>query len=221
MLPDLSSTKTNHWRNLASNCGEQRMQARLMLRFYLPLPGMIGLESSKPRRRQARVMTIRQNFRGYLGFGIAAMLAWALWAPGSALYAAPSVWRDQASGFAIGGYDPVAYHTQSKPLPGSEGLEHRWGGAVWQFINVGNRDAFAKHPEIYAPRFAGYDALALTKGLTVRGHPAVWAMYKARVFLFRDVKSLRAWRRDREKIIAQAQANWSTLGENLPGTSEW
>ncbi len=166
-------------------------------------------------------MTRSDRFRRYLGIGVAVLLGWALWAQGGAVHGAPSVWRDQASGFAIGGYDPVAYYTHSKPAPGREGMEHRWGGAVWQFINVGNRDVFAKFPQIYAPRFAGYDALALSKGLTVRGHPAVWAMYKARVYLFRDVANLRAWRGAQEKITAQAQANWPRLGGDIPGTSEW
>ena len=166
-------------------------------------------------------MTGTDRFRRISGIGIAALLVWALWPQVSALQAAPSVWRDPATGFAIGGYDPVAYHTDSKPAPGKIGVEHRWGGAVWQFLNIGNRDAFAKHPGFYAPRFAGYDALALSKGLTVRGHPAVWAMYKGRVYLFRDVAGLRAWRRDPEKITTKAQANWPRLGGDLPGTSEW
>jgi hypothetical protein len=160
-------------------------------------------------------------FRDIFGVGLAAMLAWALLAHDSVLLAAPSAWRDQATGFAIGGYDPVAYHTDSKPALGSEGVELRWGGAVWQFMSVGNRDVFAMHPQIYAPRFAGYDALALSKGLTVRGHPAVWAMYKTRVYLFRDVANMLAWRRDQEKITTLAQTNWTQLGGDLPGTSEW
>lgn len=162
-----------------------------------------------------------QPYYDRLGICIVAMLAWLFWSNDGVLHAAPSAWRDQATGFAIGGYDPVAYHTNSKPEYGNEGLEHKWGGAVWQFISVGNRDAFAMHPEIYAPRFAGYDVLALSKGLTVRGHPAVWAMNKGRVFLFHDVASLQVWQRDQEKITSKAQSNWKRLGDDLPGTSEW
>lgn len=140
-------------------------------------------------------------------------------AMGTAL-GAPSAWRDYSTGFAIGGYDPVAYFTQRKPAPGREGIEHRWGGAIWRFVNTGNRDAFAKHPAIYAPQFAGYDALALTKGLTVQGNPSVWAVYRKRVYLFAGKTSFRAWRRNRDKIIQGARANWAALGDNLPGTSE-
>ena len=140
-------------------------------------------------------------------------------AMGSAL-GAPSAWWDYSTGFAIGGYDPVAYFTQRKSTPGREGIEHRWGGRYWRFVNTGNRDAFAKHPGIYAPQFAGYDALSLSKGLTVQGSPTVWAVYKKRVYLFADKTSLWAWKRNRDKITQTARANWTTLGNDLPGTSE-
>ncbi len=84
----------------------------------------------------------------------------------------------------------------------------RWQGSGPPFLRLSSR----------AVR---YDPVALSKGLTVRGHPAVWAMYKTRVYLFRDMANLRAWRKTREKIITQAQVNWPRLGGNLPGTSEW
>lgn len=148
------------------------------------------------------------------------LLALAMLAQSGRLLAAPGAWRDPATGFAIGGYDPVAYFTRKSPALGQEGVEHRWRGAVWRFANIGNRDAFAKHPEIYAPGFAGYDARALAKGLTVRGSPVVWAMFNRKVHLFYDASSLRQWRRDPQKMTAAAQANWSRLAKDLPGTSE-
>lgn len=148
------------------------------------------------------------------------LLALAILAQTGNLLAAPGAWRDPATGFAIGGYDPVAYFTKKSPTLGQEGVEHRWRGAVWQFANSGNRDAFAKYPEIYAPGFAGYDARALAKGLTVRGSPVVWALFKGKVYFFRDASSLRQWQRDPRGITAAAQANWPGLAKDLPGTSE-
>lgn len=140
---------------------------------------------------------------------------------GGRVWGAPSIWRDHATGFAMAGYDPVAYHTRGKPVLGEDGMEHRWGGAVWKFENRGNRAAFAKHPQAYVPRFAGYDAEALSRGLTVTGSPLVWAKYRERIYLFRDIESLRAWREDPEPLILKAEANWKRLGDDLPGTSEW
>jgi len=150
-----------------------------------------------------------------LSAGIAALLAVAMLAQTSRLLAAPGAWRDTATGLAIGGYDPVAYFTHKAPKPGREGVELRWGGAVWRFVNINNRDAFAKHPEIYMPGFAGYDARALAEGLTVEGLPVVWAMYKQRVYLFSDAANLREWQSDPKKITAIAQANWARLAKEL------
>lgn len=148
------------------------------------------------------------------------LFALSLLAPASALFAAPAVWRDPATGFAIAGYDPVAYYTQKGPALGREDVEHSWGGAVWQFASLANRDVFAKHPEIYAPGFAGYDAHLLSKGVTVQGVPLVWGMYKGRVYFFLDAANLRQWQRDPQKATAAAQANWTRLARDLPGTSE-
>ena len=138
---------------------------------------------------------------------------------GSAL-GAPSAWQDYSTGYAIGGFDPVAYFTRREAAPGLEGIEHRWGGMYWRFANTGNRDAFAKFPNIYAPQFAGYDVLSVSKGLSVQGNPALWDIYQRKVYLFADKKNLLAWKRNQDQIIAAARANWSALGDNLPGTSE-
>ena len=159
--------------------------------------------------------------RNLLKFVIAVTLACAPLGPHGRTHAAPMIWSDHATGFALGGYDPVAYFTQRRPKLGHEGIEYRWGGAAWRFLNASNRAAFARHPGVYTPVFAGYDALALSKGLTVQGYPTIWAVYKERVYLFSDIASLRAWRRNPEKITSVARSNWTRLGKDLPGTSGW
>ena len=65
------------------------------------------------------------------------------------------------TGLAISGFDPVAYFTEGKALFGRPEFELNLDGAVWRFSNEGNRGAFADHPEVYAPRFAGYDPVAI------------------------------------------------------------
>ena len=78
---------------------------------------------------------------------------------------------DWHTGLAIGGYDPVAFFTDGKPLLGKADIEFAYGGAIWRFRNVGNRDAFAAHPEIYRPQFGGYDPLGVAHGVAVPGNP--------------------------------------------------
>jgi YHS domain-containing protein len=64
---------------------------------------------------------------------------------------------DRLTGFAIGGFDPVAYFTDGKPVPGRAEFELSSAGVVWRFANEGNRAAFAANPDVYAPQFGGYD----------------------------------------------------------------
>ena len=75
------------------------------------------------------------------------------------------------SGLSISGFDPVAYFTEGNALFGRPELELNLDGAVWRFSNEGNRGAFAKHPEVYSPRFGGYDPVAIGRGRSVPGHP--------------------------------------------------
>ena len=72
------------------------------------------------------------------------------------------------TGLAISGFDPVAYFTEGKALFGRPEFELNLDGAVWRFTNEGNRGAFAKHPKVYAPRFAGYDRWRLAAAARCR-----------------------------------------------------
>lgn len=153
---------------------------------------------------------------------LARLLMLATWlvfaaAPGRAA-AGPEVWQDPASGLAIGGFDPVAYFTRGGPRRGDSGLELKWGGAVWRFLNIGNRAAFELHPRVYAPRFAGYDAAALADGRTTQGDPSIWAIYGNRLYLFHDSVNRRLWETDRDRVIAEAEMRWPALAATLPTT---
>ncbi len=68
---------------------------------------------------------------------------------------------DPGSGLAIGGFDPVAYFTDAAPRLGSSDFELSFAGVVWRFRNEGNRAAFIANPEVYMPRFGGYDPVAV------------------------------------------------------------
>jgi hypothetical protein len=72
------------------------------------------------------------------------------------------------TGLAISGFDPVACFTEGKALFGRPEFELNLDGAVWRFINEGNRGAFAKNPEVYGPRFGGYDSVAIGRGRSVQ-----------------------------------------------------
>ena len=74
---------------------------------------------------------------------------------------APAAWGDEAR-IAISGYDPVAYFTDGKPVPGSTEFEYVWHDTLWRFVSAAHRDLFFANPERYAPQYDGYCAMGTT-----------------------------------------------------------
>src|SRR5438045_4640357 len=98
---------------------------------------------------------------------------------------APSPGWSEEARLAISGYDPVAYFTVGKPVPGQSEFEHRWHNARWRFSSAVHRDAFGGDADRYGPQYDGYCAL----GLAVEtGHkdtvdPEAWAIVDGKLYL--------------------------------------
>jgi YHS domain-containing protein len=122
---------------------------------------------------------------------------------------------DWHTGLAIEGYDPVAFFTDGKSMPGSAEFEFRYGGAIWRFCNVGNRDAFAARPDIYMPQFGGYDPLGVARGVAVSGNPNVWLITGERLFLFYDRDRLEKFAANSDRLIAEAERKWPDVVRTL------
>jgi hypothetical protein len=122
---------------------------------------------------------------------------------------------DWHSGLAIDGYDPVAFFTDGKSMPGRADFEFRYGGAVWRFRNVGNRDAFAARPDVYLPQFGGYDPLGVAHGVAVAGNPNVWLIAGERLFLFYDRARLDKFVADSSRWIVEAERKWPDVTRTL------
>ena len=148
----------------------------------------------------------------------------ALWAAFLNVYTAIDAWAvsdrvvvNRTTGLAIDGFDPVAYFTDGAPIKGERDIEAAHGGAVWRFRNEANRAAFLSHPEIYAPRFGGYDPVGVARGRIVAGHAEVWQIYGERLYLFSLEDNLRAFAADPEAILKQADGKWPALLGTLSG----
>jgi hypothetical protein len=122
---------------------------------------------------------------------------------------------DRFTGLAIGGYDPVAFYTDAKPVPGSPDFELPYGGAVWRFTNFGNRAAFAARPDVYMPRFGGYDPVGVAHGVAVAGRPDIWLISGGRLFLFYDSHRLDSFAADPERIADTAERRWPAVLSTL------
>ena len=120
------------------------------------------------------------------------------------------------TGLAISGFDPVAYFTDRKPEFGRPDLELRVDGVVWRFANEGDRAAFKDHPDVYTPRFGGYDPVAVAHGKSVPGHPLFWAVTGERLYLFYSAEARAAFLKSPEAIIARANYNWPKVAPTIP-----
>jgi enamine deaminase RidA (YjgF/YER057c/UK114 family) len=122
--------------------------------------------------------------------------------------------RGEEARLSIGGYDPVAYFTDSKPVPGSSEFEYVWHEARWRFASAAHRDLFVANPERYAPQYDGYCAMgaSLEKGAhkdTV--DPNAWAIADGKLYLTHTTRSLARWQQNAAENIKRADENWSTV----------
>jgi hypothetical protein len=119
------------------------------------------------------------------------------------------------TGLAISGFDPVAYFTDGSPKLGRPDMELIQGGAIWRFTNEGNRAAFAGHPDVYTPRFGGYDPVAVARGTSVPGHPLFWAVVGKQLYLFYSDPARAAFLADPGRIIEAAERKWPQVARTL------
>jgi hypothetical protein len=122
---------------------------------------------------------------------------------------------DRHTGLAIDVYDPVAFYTDRKPMPGSPDFELQYGGEVWRFTNFGNRAAFVERPEVYMPQFGGYDPVGVARGVAVLGRPDVWLINGGRLFLFYDSRRLETFAAAPERIAGVAARQWPAVQSTL------
>jgi hypothetical protein len=119
------------------------------------------------------------------------------------------------SGLAIDGFDPVAYFTDAEAAKGLPDVEASQSGAVWRFRNDANRAFFLAHPEIYAPRFGGYDPVDAARGNIVAGRAQLWLISGERLYLFSREDNRSAFAADPAAVLKRAGSKWPALLETL------
>lgn len=162
------------------------------------------------RRQENKVQHLRIAclvvFAGFFGFAGWWTDAWAI---------TERVVVNRHSGLAIDGFDPVAYFTDAEAAKGQPEIEATASGAVWRFRNDANRAVFLAHPEIYAPRFGGYDPVDVARSRTVAGRAQLWLISGERLYLFSREENRDAFAADPKGIRTLADGNWPALVETL------
>jgi len=137
---------------------------------------------------------------------LAGLLLWLL---------APTAPADETR-VSISGYDPVAYFTDGKPVPGSNEFEYVWHDARWRFASATHRDLFAEDPEHYAPQYDGYCAMGVADVAVFGPHkdtvdPEAWAIVDGKLYLTHTRHTMDRWRPNLAENIKRADTNWSAV----------
>jgi len=121
--------------------------------------------------------------------------------------------RGDEARLSISGFDPVAYFTDGKPVPGVSEFEYVWHDSRWRFASAAHRDPFVKDPEHYAPQ---YCAMGVADVAVFGPHkdtvdPEAWAIVEGKLYLTHTHRTLERWRPNLAENIKRADENWATV----------
>ena len=127
--------------------------------------------------------------------------------------------RSEEPKLSISGYDPVAYFTDGKPVPGKAEFEQLWHRLRWRFASEAHREMFAKDPDHYAPQYDGYCAMGASGEDVAHKDtvdPAAWAIVDGKLYLVHNEYWLQVWQEKAADHIKQANRDWEIV-KNLAG----
>jgi hypothetical protein len=116
-------------------------------------------------------------------------------------------------GYAVSGYDPVAYFTIGEPTKGDKNISADWNESKWLFSTEEHKALFLANPEKYAPAYDGHCAFAAGIGKKVSAKPTLWKIIDDRLFLNFSKAANKRWLDNPEGYIIDADKNWKELGE--------
>jgi len=123
----------------------------------------------------------------------------------------PPVHTGLLSRIAVGGYDPVAYFTDGRPVRGSAQHRITHQGYEYRFATAANLAAFRASPSRYTPQYGGYCAWAVAQGYTAAGNPQNWRIVDGRLYLNYNDEIQRRWEADIPGFIRTGNANWPSV----------
>jgi YHS domain-containing protein len=122
--------------------------------------------------------------------------------------------RDELTGLALSGLDPITFFLPGGPKPGRAERQVVWAGVAWRFSSEANKAAFLGSPDTFAPRIGGYDALAASQERIVNATPAFHVVQDGRLYLFRSEDSRARFLAD-ATILPRSEEAWPNLRAKL------
>ncbi|MGH1478928.1 MAG: YHS domain-containing (seleno)protein [Geminicoccales bacterium] len=116
-----------------------------------------------------------------------------------------------ADGYAVHGYDVVAYFTKGEPTEGSDEFQAEHEGATYRFASAEHRDAFTADPAKYAPQYGGYCAFGTAMGRKFDGDPNAWKVVDDKLYLNLNKDIQKRWLGDVPGFVRGAENNWPII----------
>jgi hypothetical protein len=116
-----------------------------------------------------------------------------------------------ASGFALDGYDPVAFFTEGTPAHGNPGITAAHKGATYMFASKSHKEMFTQNPEKYLPQYGGYCAYGVAVGALFPVDINTWQIRNGKLYLNLNPDVLALFNQDVEGYIAKAEKQWPDL----------
>jgi YHS domain-containing protein len=144
-------------------------------------------------------------------FAVAVLALTALFAAAPAHAEQQPVHTALLSRVAVGGYDPVAYFTDGRPVRGASQFSIVHQGYEYRFASAEHLAAFRANPSHYLPQYGGYCAWAVAHGYTAAGNPQNWRIVDGRLYLNYNDEIQTRWETDIPGHIRSANANWPSV----------
>lgn len=117
------------------------------------------------------------------------------------------------AGFAIQGYDPVAFFTDGKPVKGKPEFPARHNGALYYFASKEHRDMFKADPAKYEPAFGGYCAYGVSRNKLVEIDVDAFQIMEGKLLLQYSKGVRDDFNKDGKGNLSRANSNWPGLVE--------
>jgi len=133
------------------------------------------------------------------------------------------------TGFAVSGYDVVAYRDlasnaigsqQTAGVAGQANITAEYNDATFAFSTKENRAKFLETPEFYAPQYDGHCAYGVSRGGKVPGNPNLWRIVDDKLYLNITTVVTGFWEEDIPGNISLAEGNWPPIeGDGASGST--
>lgn len=128
---------------------------------------------------------------------------------------AQSIDYNTKKGYAINGYDVVAYF-DDKPQSGSAKYVATYDSVKYKFLNQENLNKFTSEPIKYIPQYGGYCAYAVAvAGKKVTVDPETYEIRNGKLYLFYNSwgnNTLESWKEESpDTLRAKADKNWEKV----------